>query len=219
MPSLAEIYSDVLTTVFAFRAASPEDRGDYDSVRADLTDRLATARHQGTHVGGDPQEHALYAVVALVDETMMTAEWSGSERWRKEPLQVQLFGRFLAGEQFFERLDDLQSSGSSGANPDLLDIYFTCLCAGFRGMYRDDPHALSNRRRKLFQQLNTADLQDRKHLTEEAYGRELQRELLRSHFPYGWLVPFFGMALALYVAYYVVLTRQVGHIVELASRP
>lgn len=213
MATLSEIYSDVFATVFAFRAATNDERPDYATVRADFLSLLSDTRRRVAEERLDPHEHAQYAAVGLVDETIMTSDWPGAEQWRREPLQVQYFGKFLAGEQFFQRLDELQS----GSDTDLLDIFFTCMCAGFRGMYRDDPNALSSRRRKLFQQLNKLDLRDEKHLTEDAYGRNLQRTLLRSHFPFWWLLPFFAGAVALYVAYYLVLTNQVGQIVTLAS--
>jgi type VI secretion system protein ImpK len=213
MGVLGEIYSDVFATVFIFRALSAEDRPDVAEFRKDVVGLLDRARRKAEQSKVDPQEHVFYAAVGLVDETAMTADWRGSDQWRREPLQVQYFGKFLAGEQFFQRLDDLQS----GADADLLDAYFTCMVAGFKGMYRDDANALSSRRRKLFQQINKIDLRDEKHLTEDAYGRNLQRNILRSHFPIWWLLPFLLGALALYAAYYAVLLQQVGQIVEAAS--
>lgn len=211
--TLSEIYSDVFATVFAFRAISDEDRPDEAKFRADITELLERARRKAQEARSDPQEHAFYAAVGLIDETAMTADWRGSEQWRRDPLQVEYFGKFLAGEQFFQRLDDLHS----GAETELLDIYFTCMVAGFKGMYRDDPSALSSKRRKVFQQVNKVDLRDEKHLTEDAYGRNLQRNLLRSHFPVWWLLPFLLGAIGLYAAYYLVLLQQVGQIVEAAS--
>src|SRR5439155_582431 len=126
--------------------------------------------------------------------------------WRREPLQMHYFGDFLAGEQFFDRLDDLHA----GADADLLSIYFTCLCAGLRGMFRDDPNALSSRKRKVYQQLDHFDLRDENHLTEEAYGRHLERSLTRAHFPVLWLLPFVLGAIGLYLAFHSVLGQQVG---------
>jgi type VI secretion system protein ImpK len=213
MSTLSEIYSDIFATVFAFRAASNDVRPDYGSFRADVMSLLADTRRRVEDERADPRGYAQYAVVALVDETVMNSDWHGAAQWRREPLQMHYFGDFLAGEQFFDRLDGLQA----GADDDLLEIYFTCLCAGLRGMYRDDANALSSRRRKLYQQIHKLDLRDEAHLTDEAYGRNLERSLMRSHFPYFWLVPFVLGAIGLYAAFYTVLTQQVGNIVRLAG--
>jgi type VI secretion system protein ImpK len=212
-PSLAECYSDVFATVFAFRAVAEAERPDYRTVRARLQSLLATAHRRAEEAGLDPRGYAHYGVTALVDETMMTTPWAGSTEWRNEPLQVQLFGNFLAGEQFFDRLDELVEKGDAS----VLEVYYLCLCAGLRGMYRDDPTALAARRRRAYQQLEKFDPRDDKHMTEAAYGRELERSLTRSHFPVWWLLPVVGGAAALYVLFYLALTQQVGYIVRLAG--
>lgn len=213
MATLTEIYSDVLATVYAFRAASNAERPDYETLRADLMSMLSEAKRAVEDERLDPREYAHYAVVALVDETIMVSDWEGAEQWRRETLQMAYFGRFLAGEQVFQQLDELMA----GSDADLLEVHFHCLCAGFRGMYRDDPNALQSRRRKLYQQLSKIDLRETPHLTEEAYGRNLQRDFLHSSFPFWWLLPFVLGGAALYAAFYFVLVQQVGEIVELAS--
>jgi len=124
---------------------------------------------------------------------------------------VHYFDNLLAGEQFFTRLDELRS----GADDDLLEVYFLCLCAGFQGRFRDEPAELQSRRRKLFQQLRPLELRDEKHLTEEAYGRNLERSLVRSRFPLWWVVPFVAAAVGLYSAFWVVLSQQVNSLVGL----
>jgi type VI secretion system protein ImpK len=143
----------------------------------------------------------------------MSSDWDHAADWGQEPLQVQYFGQFLAGEEFFHRLDALLG----GSNLEVLDVYFTCLCAGFRGMYRDDPDALATRRRRVYQLMKKADQRDDQRLTEAAYGRNLERSLVRSHFPVWWLAPFVGTAVFLYLAFWVVLGQQVRDIVRLAG--
>src|SRR5262249_23521135 len=91
-----------------------------------------------------PRGYAQYAGVALVDETVMSSTWPGAEQWRREPLQVHYYDNLLAGEQFFVRLDELRS----GADDDLLEVYFLCLCAGFQGRFRDDPAGVTAHRRE-----------------------------------------------------------------------
>jgi type VI secretion system protein ImpK len=213
MSQLADLYAELFGTVFAFRAARDDERPGYGSFRAHVMSLLADARRRVEDARLDARGYAQYGVVALVDETVMNSTWPGAEQWRREPLQVHYYDNNLAGEHFFTRLDELRA----GADDDLLEIYFLCLCAGFQGRFRDEPAEISSRRRKLHQQLRPLDLRDEKHLTEEAYGRNLERSLVRSRFPLWWVAPFVLGAIGLYVAFYVVLRQQVGSIVALAG--
>jgi type VI secretion system protein ImpK len=208
---LAEHYAEFFAAVFAFRAAGNDERPSYGPFRAHVMSLLADARRQAEGENLDPKDYAHYAAVALVDEAIMTSEWPGADQWRREPLQKHYFDNFLAGEHFFSRLDELRG----GAEDELLEVYFLCLCAGFQGRFRDDREELRSRRRKLFQQLRPVDPKDEKHLTEEAYGRNLERSLARSRFPLWWLAPFVLGAAGLYVAYYVVLHQQVNGLIGL----
>ena len=213
MSRLADVYGEVLGTVFAFRAAKNDERPGYGSFRSNVMTLLSDARRVAEDEGLDPRGYALFAVVALVDETVLNSEWPGAEQWRREPLQIHYFKNLLAGEQFFDRLDELRP----GADDDLLEVYFLCLCAGFRGKYYDDPVELRRRRQRLYKEGRKVDLREEKHLTDEAYGRNLERSLARSRFPIWWLAPFVVGVVGLYVAFYAVLREQVGTIVRLAG--
>jgi len=211
MSALADAYSECFATVFAFRAARDDERPGYGAFRSHVMAQLADARRKTEDERLDPRGYAQYAVVALVDETVMSSTWPGAEQWRREPLQVHYYDNLLAGEQFFVRLDELRGD----ADGDLLEVYFLCLCAGFQGRYRDEASELSVRRRKLYQQLHPLELREEKHLTEEAYGRSLERSLARSRFPLWWVAPFIVGAVGLYVAFWVVLNQQVNGLVNL----
>ena len=213
MSQLADIYAELFATVFAFRAAQDDERPGYGSFRAHVMSLLTDARRRVEDARLDARGYAQYGIVALVDETVMNSTWPGAEQWRREPLQVHYYDNLLAGEHFFTRLDELRA----GPDDDLLEVYFLCLCAGFQGRFRDEPSELSSRRRKLYQQLRPLDLREEKHLTEEAYGRNLERSLVRSRFPLWWVAPFVLGAIGLYIAFYVVLRQQVASIVALAG--
>jgi type VI secretion system protein ImpK len=213
MSALADAYSECFATVFAFRGAQDDERPGYGAFRSHVMAQLADARRRVEDERLDPRGYAQYAVVALVDETVMSSTWPGAEQWRREPLQVHYYDNLLAGEQFFVRLDELRS----GADDELLEVYYLCLCAGFQGRFRDEPGELQSQRRKLFQQLRPLDLRDEKHLTEEAYGRNLERSLVRSRFPLWWVLPFVAAAVGLYVAFWAVLNQQVTALVGLGG--
>jgi type VI secretion system protein ImpK len=87
-------------------------------------------------VGLEDQRLATYAFVALVDETVLTSQGSLRSAWESNPLQLQLFGDQLAGENFFERLDMLRAEGE--AKLPVLEVFHMALLLGFQGKYRID---------------------------------------------------------------------------------
>jgi type VI secretion system protein ImpK len=77
---------------------------------------------------------AKYAFAALVDETVLTSPSSLRQAWERKPLQLELFGDQLAGEHFFERLDELRGQGA--AKVQVLEIFHMALLMGLQGKYR-----------------------------------------------------------------------------------
>jgi type VI secretion system protein ImpK len=75
---------------------------------------------------------ARYALVAFIDEQILKSNWSGRAEWMGQPLQLQLYGEYTAGENFFNRMRILlQQGGASLA----LEVYYLCLALGFRGAH------------------------------------------------------------------------------------
>jgi type VI secretion system protein ImpK len=76
-------------------------------------------------------DEAIFAVCAWADEQIMNAQWEGvSESWSQTMLQMEYFKTNLAGELFFERLDNL-----SGEAWPAQSVYALCLANGFKGKY------------------------------------------------------------------------------------
>lgn len=77
---------------------------------------------------------AKYAFCAAVDEAMLTQPSALREEWERNPLQLRLFGEHLAGEHFFDRLEELRAQGAPRLPS--LEVYHYCLLLGFEGKYR-----------------------------------------------------------------------------------
>jgi type VI secretion system protein ImpK len=75
-----------------------------------------------------------YAFAALVDETVLTSPSSLRQAWERRPLQLELFGDQLAGEHFFDRLDELRGQGAPKVQ--VLEVFHMALLMGFQGKYR-----------------------------------------------------------------------------------
>lgn len=77
---------------------------------------------------------AKYAFCAAVDEAMLVQPSPLRDDWQRNPLQLRLFGEHLAGEHFFDRLEQLRAQGAPRLPS--LEVYHSCLLLGFAGKYR-----------------------------------------------------------------------------------
>ena len=74
-----------------------------------------------------------YAFCATVDEAVLMSGFKVREAWQRLPLQVQFFGEQLAGEQFFEKLEELRRQGAPRVQA--MEVFHMCLLLGFQGKY------------------------------------------------------------------------------------
>ncbi|AFT70463.1 putative transmembrane protein [Alloalcanivorax dieselolei B5] len=79
---------------------------------------------------------AKYAFCAAVDEVILSQPTRLRDEWERHPLQLRLFGDHLAGQHFFDYLEDLRAQGAPRLAS--LEVYHYCLLLGFEGKYRLD---------------------------------------------------------------------------------
>ena len=79
---------------------------------------------------------AKYAFCAAVDEIILRSRFEVRTAWERRPLQLRMFGDQLAGEHFFERLEELRERGS--AHLQALEVFHMCLLLGFEGRFALD---------------------------------------------------------------------------------
>jgi type VI secretion system protein ImpK len=85
---------------------------------------------------------AIFAVVAVLDESALGSPQPALADWARRPMQQEMFGGLMAGEWFFQHVDELLSRPDSPYLADLLEVYDLCLLLGFRGRYSADAGAL-----------------------------------------------------------------------------
>lgn len=85
------------------------------------------------NVSPDDIDAAKYAFCAAVDEIILRSPFPIRDAWERRPLQLTLFGDQLAGENFFNRLEQLRARGS--AHLQALEVFHMCLLLGFQGRY------------------------------------------------------------------------------------
>lgn len=93
-----------------------------------LRDMVSRCRAAGI-ADGEIAE-ARYAIVAFIDERVLQSNWVGRGEWMSNPLQLQLYREFTAGENFFARMRALLNRGVPSA---ALEVYYLCLALGFTG--------------------------------------------------------------------------------------
>lgn len=74
----------------------------------------------------------MYALVALADEFAMRKPGALRDMWMSNPLQLHYFQENLAGENFFNRLEQLLTDPS---RQETLRVYYWCLVFGFQGKF------------------------------------------------------------------------------------
>jgi type VI secretion system protein ImpK len=87
----------------------------------------------GCRAGGIPDAEtaeARYAIVAFIDDRVLHSNWAGRGEWMKNPLQLQLYREYAAGENFFARMRALLHRNAPSP---ALEVYYLCLALGFVG--------------------------------------------------------------------------------------
>ena len=74
-----------------------------------------------------------YALVGLTDELVMSKGGELRDYWLPRSLQLQLFNTNVAGEGFFNNLQNLRHDST---RMEVLKVYYLCLLFGFQGQYR-----------------------------------------------------------------------------------
>ena len=131
---LTALCTDIFLIVIRMREA--EDLGKPEALRKLILHYIQLFKKNCStmHFDSSMVDDAAYALVALLDETVMSTPGDCRNFWVINPLQLELFGDNLAGEGFFRRLDKLMTETEK--TNDILEIYYLCLSLGFEGKYK-----------------------------------------------------------------------------------
>lgn len=134
--ALALALQEALTATVRLRA-NRQSAADAESFRAHVKQLLAGADQEARRAGYAPDDInlGLFAVVAFLDESVLNSGQPMFAEWPRRPLQEELFGEHMAGERFFQYLDQLLRRPDSDDVADLLEVYELCLVLGYRGRY------------------------------------------------------------------------------------
>jgi type VI secretion system protein ImpK len=136
--------------------AKPEACPDCATLQERLHQRLSSFESDAQNAGWSLEDAgaAKYALTALVDESIMLSDLPARDDWLSQPLQLRYFDEVTAGEEFYNRVDDLRAARKH----DVVEVFWICLAFGFKGKH-GDKRGLERRRLlmdALATEINTA---------------------------------------------------------------
>jgi type VI secretion system protein ImpK len=79
-------------------------------------------------------DESKYALIALMDETVLSVPGACRDYWIMRPMQLDYFGDNIAGQEFYNKLQNLLLQPEN--KKDVLEVYYLCLALGFEGKYK-----------------------------------------------------------------------------------
>lgn len=134
--NLALAFQEILTVSERLRTGR-QAVSDPAAFRHFILEGLKTADGEARRQGyaAEDIKLAIFAVVAFLDESVLNLRAPVFADWPRRPLQEELFGHHVAGEVFFQNLQQLLGKNDSHDLADLLEVYHLCLLLGFAGRY------------------------------------------------------------------------------------
>lgn len=109
-------------------------------------------------------EKVKYILVILADEILINSEWAFAKAWEDQILEWDYFKTRVAGQRFFEMLNE-----DGMGNDKLAEIYYLSLCLGFLGIYAGEPSKIMDMKRKLYRMLPGRFTENDNRITPDAY--------------------------------------------------
>ncbi len=134
--NLAFVFQEVFTVAERLRS-NRQPVTDPNIFRQQVREALKMADAEARKRGYDQQEIqlAIFAAVAFLDESILNLRSPVFADWPRQPLQEEYFGHHVAGEVFFQHLNNLVRMNDSQSLADLLEMFQLCMLLGFAGRY------------------------------------------------------------------------------------
>jgi type VI secretion system protein ImpK len=213
METLSEIFSGLFEYLLVFRDLHAEDRPNFDTFRNEVIvslDRAETTSREN-RISPTDFQLAKFAVVAFIDELVLNSSWEQKNQWKANTLQMLYFSEHTAGETFFQRLKELEPDQAG-----VLEIYFFCMCLGFKGELNRNQGKLMTIRHEVLQRLDHRDKYSSTKLTPSAYETALHGEKTQWRLPsFLWALLPLGGLVVVFIAYRLILQLQVNNIIDM----
>ncbi|MFP4165094.1 MAG: type IVB secretion system protein IcmH/DotU [Chitinispirillaceae bacterium] len=131
---LSTLCTDIFLIVIKMREA--EDLGETAALRKLILHFLRQFEKNCQAVGVAPEtaDAVKYALVAIMDETVLSVPGEARDLWIVNPMQLEIYGDNIAGQEFYKKLETMLEDPEK--NRDALEVYYLCLSLGFEGKYK-----------------------------------------------------------------------------------
>ncbi|MEK6424496.1 MAG: type IVB secretion system protein IcmH/DotU [Burkholderia gladioli] len=131
--SLLDLLYDGFFMMFLLK--NGREPGEANEFRTRIQEFLADFERgaKKLNAGADDVYAAKFAFCAAIDEAVLSSQFKVRAEWERRPLQLVLFGEQLAGEKFFQYLEECRAHGA--ARLQSLEVFHMCLLLGFQGKY------------------------------------------------------------------------------------
>jgi len=129
---LTDFFIGLIAYVVYFQKTVSVKHPSYEQVKADIS-RLLTESETCLTKGVFSQEdydQARFVICAWIDEVILVSKWNQKDKWQREQLQRIYYSTTDAGEEVFERLNNIGLH-----QKDVREVYYLCLSLGFTGRY------------------------------------------------------------------------------------
>jgi type VI secretion system protein ImpK len=135
--NLASCYENALTIILRLATLNQQSAANSQDFRTSIRAALKAAMEQAKALGysSETNQLAFFAVVALLDESVLKLQSPAFADWAQRPMQDEMFGNNRAGEIFFDHLRTLLARQDSLETADCLEVYCLCMLLGFKGKY------------------------------------------------------------------------------------
>lgn len=132
---LALLYEGILTAIVRVQSHR-QTVDDLEAFRSRMKQALREIQDAAARRGHSAEDvrEANFAVVAFLDETILTTQENGTQ-WAGKSLGEELFDQRSAGELFFKRLENLRANRDSEELAEVLEVYYLCLLLGYEGKF------------------------------------------------------------------------------------
>jgi type VI secretion system protein ImpK len=129
-------FQEVFTAIVRLRY-SRQFATSAESFRAQVKHALRQAEQDARSHGYKQEDirQVTFAVVAFLDESVLSCRNPVFADWPRLPLQTELFGHQNAGEIVFQDIQRVLVRNDSHEVADILEVYNLCLLLGFKGRY------------------------------------------------------------------------------------
>ncbi len=111
-----------------------------------------------------PFSKVKYALASLTDEVLLSSSWGDARLWETELLEQKYFGTNIAGNKFFELIENVDDF-----TPEVAEIYYLCLVLGFSGYFLNDENRLAHVKASLLEKMGSSEAEAEDIISPEAY--------------------------------------------------